>query len=1062
MFTATDKSIFPAGVEITPTVINLGRQRNISVNVTVSNLTSQTVVIPPSATLCALHDVQRLGREDLDQAVFKPEQDYEDVAIDFTNTEKNLTTDQFKEVKQVLQKWDSIFSKNDLDLGHTTAVKHKIHLTDEEPVKQRFRRIPPTMFKELQQHLKQMLDIGVIRESHSPWASNIVPVRKKDGKIRFCIDFRQLNKRTVKDAYAIPRMEDTLDLLHGKMWYSCVDLKTGYWQVEMQEEDKACTAFTVGPLGLYECNRLPFGLTNAPATFQRMMENVLGDLNMTVALVYLDDIIIFSNSFQEHIQHIEAVFGRIRKFGLKLNPSKCSFFQTRIKYLGHIVSREGLEVDTSKTETLKTWPTPSSVKELRTFLGFTGYFRRFIKDYAKTAKPLNDLLVGNGGRSNRRREKSKHTTIWNWGQEQQKAFTALIEKLTSPPILAFPDYTRSFTLHIDASNKGLGAVLYQQHDDKERVIAYASRGLMNTEKNYAAHKLEFLSLKWAVTDRFYDLLYGNKFEVITDNNPLTYVLSSAKLDATGHRWLASLAVFDFTIKYRPGKKNQDADALSRLPHGSEYLVVTPEMITAIGQSHKEDVSLVETTAMNIHVVDSIPQEVESVDNFGYRRWRDLQRNDLVINEVVQVLLGNTHASSKQNSESKTLLKDRNKLFLKRGVLYRKRTENDGEVHQLILPLEFHNQVMKGLHDDIGHPGVDRTLGLIRQRFYWSTMTKDVTEYVNKCKNCILRKGRVSTAPLVNISTSQPLELVCIDYLSIEPSKGGIENVLVVTDHFTRYAQAYPTPNQTAKTTAKVLFENFILHYGFPLQLHSDQGRNFESEVIQHLCKFANITKTHTSPYHPMGNGMCERFNRSLLGMLGTLSEDQKKDWKSYISPLVHAYNSIKHESTGFTPFYLMFGRHPRLPIDAMLGLPEDSQNDITYTNYIESLKDKLRYTYKLASTKADQSRQRQKQSYDKRVRQSVIDIGDRVLIKRTGFTGKHKLANKWENVPYVVVDQPNKDIPVYRLKEEGGVTEKILHRNLLLPIGSIPIQEPKSETKKSTRKSETNCAGAEF
>ena len=223
--------------------------------------------------------------------------------------------------------------------------------------------------------------------------------------------------------------------------------------------------------------------------------------------------------------------------------------------------------------------------------------------------------------------------------------------MTSPPVLAFPDYTRSFTLHIGASNKGLGAVLYQQHEGKEMVIAYASRGQKNSEKNYPAHKLEFLSLKWAVTDRFYDLLYGNKFEVITDNNPLTYVLSSAKLDATGHRWLASLAAFDFTIKYRPGKNNSDADALSRLPHGSEYLVITPEMITAIGQNYQEDVSIVEATAMNIHVVDAIPQEVESMDNLGYHHWRDLQRNDPVINEVVQVLLGNTHASSKQIIES---------------------------------------------------------------------------------------------------------------------------------------------------------------------------------------------------------------------------------------------------------------------------------------------------------------------------------------------------------------------------------------------------------------------------
>ena len=222
-------------------------------------------------------------------------------------------------------------------------IRHGIQLTDTRPFKQKFRRIPPGMLDELQQHLKQMLNSEVIRPSHSPWASNIVPVRKPDGKIRFCIDFRQLNQRTVKDAYALPRIEDTLDLLHGMCLFSAINLKSGYWQVEMEEDHKPYTAFTVGPLGLWECNRLPFGLTNAPATFQRVMETILGDLNMKICVVYLDDIIIFSHSYEEHLQHLDAVFERIKQHGLKLNPSKCKFFQRRLKYLGHIISEKGIK-----------------------------------------------------------------------------------------------------------------------------------------------------------------------------------------------------------------------------------------------------------------------------------------------------------------------------------------------------------------------------------------------------------------------------------------------------------------------------------------------------------------------------------------------------------------------------------------------------------------------------------------------------------------------------------------------------------------------------------------------
>ena len=1049
MLKSTAKSILPAGVEIEPAVVNLDDKEK-TVQVTISNLISQTVVIPPSSVLCGLQVV------DVEQMPEVPLKDWgNEEPVEFGTIGNHLTTEQTKTLQSQLQNWERIFAKDDMDLGHTDSVKHNIKLTDSNPFKQRFRRIPPGMFTELKQHLQQMLDCGVIRESHSPWASNIVPVRKKDGKLRFCIDYRQLNQRTIRDAYAIPRLEDTLDCLHGKCWFSTLDLKAGYWQVEMEEDAKACTAFTVGPLGLFECNRLPFGLTNSPATFQRLMEQVLEGLNMDICIVYLDDIVIFSESYEDHLKHLEAVFERISRHGLKLNPSKCKFYQRKVNYLGHVISEEGLQVDTEKTDALRTWPAPKSVDELRTFLGFTGYFRKFVKDYSKIAKPLNDFLAGNGNLSNRRKQKTNNKSKWKWDTEQQSAFVLLIDKLTAPPILAFPDFTKTFSLHIDASFKGLGAVLYQEQDNKERVIAYASRGLKNSERNYPAHKLEFLALKWAITDRFKDLLYGNKFEVIMDTNPLTYVLSSAKLDATGHRWLSALATFDFSIKYRPGKNNNDADGLSRIP----YSTVSPEMIHAIGRSHQEDVNLVEVTAMNISLVDQIAQEGESIDRFSHQRWRDSQKKEADIHQVMQALSGTTQVGPTDDKTLNPLWKEKKRLFIRRGVLYRKREENGQEMFQLVLPSSCKKPVLTGLHDDVGHPGVERTLSLIRQRFYWPNMTKDVNVYVSRCTRCILRKSSEDKAPLVSITTTQPLELVCMDYLTIEPSKGGIENVLVITDHFTRYAQAYPTKNQTAKTTAKVLFDNFITHYGFPHRLHSDQGRNFESDVIQQLCQLANIDKSRTTPYHPMGNGMCERFNRSLLSMLGTLSSEQKKDWKTYIGPLVNAYNSIKHESTGYAPFFLMFGRQPRLPIDVLMSLPDETTNETTYSDFISSLRDKLQFAYQLASKRAGEARQKQKSFFDRGIRQVQLNTGDRVLVRKTAFKGKHKLANKWDREPYVITDQPNHDIPVFIVRKENGTETKTLHRNLLLPIGTLPITEedpttpierPRKKTKASS------------
>ena len=1054
MLCKSDKSVLPPGVEITPAVYNLkvtGEQR---IQVTVSNLSAQTVIIPPSATICGVEEV------DIHEMPEQPEIKSEDIAdlnIDLTSTEENLTTEQMQELRTRLCQWEELFAKDDEDLGHTDAFKHKIVLMDDRPFKQRFRRIPPGVFQELRQHLKQMLDSDVIQKSHSPWASNIVLVRKKDGKLRFCIDYRQLNLRTVKDAYAIPRMEDTLDQLHGKKWFSTLDLKSGYWQVEMEDDSKACTAFTVGPLGHFECKRLPFGLTNSPATFQRLMEHVLEGLNMDICLEYLDDVIIFSDSYEEHLQNLETVFQRIQSYGLKLNAAKCKFFQRRVKYLGHIITCEGLEVVTDKTDTLKNWPVPKNVDELRSYLGFTGYYRKFVKDYAKIARPLNDLLCGMGAPTNTKKKRPVKTAKWQWGQEQQNAFELLIEKLCSPPVLAFPDFQLPFVLHTDASIKGLGAVLYQVQEGKERVIAYASRGLKSAEINYPAHKLEFLAAKWAVTDKFKDLLYCHKFEIVTDNNPLTYVLSSAKLDATGQRWIAALAEYDFTLRYRSGKQNQDADSLSRLPIEIEqrYETVSEDSIKAIGQNCKLVANVVEAFTMNLSVADQLPGETDNLDQHNYKFWRKAQRDDLVVRTVIERLSEeNSYVRDGDDKEITLLLKEKRNLTMRRGVLYRRRIENEREVYQLILPQEYRLQALTGLHDDVGHPGKDRTVSLIRERFYWPLMKNDVDEKVDTCERCILRKARSDTAPLVSITTNQPLELICLDFLSLEPSKGGIENVLVITDHFTRYAQAYPTANQTAKTTAKVLFDNFIVNYGFPVQIHSDQGANFESKIISELCELAGVKKTHTTPYHPMGNGMTERFNRTLIGMLGTLQEDQKKDWKSFVKPLVHAYNATKHESTGFSPFYLMFGRNPRLALDVVMKLPEEDGQQRSYTEFVTDLRDRLDFTYKLVTKEANKSSNKQKKQYDKKLRHTTLSTGDRVLVKRTAFKGKHKLANRWEEDAYIVQSKPNEDIPVYIVQRESDSLIRTLHRNLLLPINSLPVQMPEKSNKirKSTLK----------
>ena len=333
-----------------------------------------------------------------------------------------------------------------------------------------------------------MLDANVIRPSTSPYASPIVLVRKKDGKLRFCVDYRKLNSKTVKDAHALPTIDETLDCLVGAKYFSSLDLKSGYWQVEVKENDKPKTAFTAGPLGFFEWNSMAFGLVNAPATFQRVMQAAMGDLYLNQCLLYLDDIIIFSKSFNEHIERLKTVFQRLREANLKLKPSKCSFLQKQVKYLGHIVSAEGIRTDPSKIEVLKNWPLPSNVKQVRQFLGFAGFYRRFVKDFSKIARPLHNLLrCDSPGPNIHYKKKSTQNQSFERTPEHQSSFDHLIQCLSTAPVLAYADFSKPFIVHTDASSQGLGAILYQCHDKKEHPIAFASRSLNDAEKKYPAH-----------------------------------------------------------------------------------------------------------------------------------------------------------------------------------------------------------------------------------------------------------------------------------------------------------------------------------------------------------------------------------------------------------------------------------------------------------------------------------------------------------------------------------------------------------------------------------------------
>ena len=525
---------------------------------------------------------------------------------------------------------------------------------------------------------------------------------------------------------------------------------------------------------------------------------------MQSCLIYLDDIVVFSRTFEEHVERLSLVFERLAETGLKLSPAKCRLFQDKIKYLGHIVSSEGIATDPEKIRCVKDWPVPQTLEQLQSFLGFVGYYRRFIKDFSKINRPLYDMFKGSGCNKKKKHRKPK-SGPFQWQECHQTAFEKLVNMCCEAPILAYADYTKPFTVHTDASLDSLGAVLYQCREGKDRVIAYASRGLSQSERNYPAHKLEFLALKWAVTDKFHDYLYGNSFTVKTDNNPLTYVLTSAKLDATGHRWVANLSEYNFDIIYRSGPSNRDADALSRISWPQNLQQVSQPVVHAMCQNVTTDSCAVESCTFDDAVV---PDLFESSSIGDMIDWHQEQANDPAISRIMDCLVNDDPwpTGPNRSQELKSLVKEKSRLRIKNNLLYRERSTGDRDSptteFQLVIPAKSREEILEFAHDRAGHMGREQTIALLRPRCYWPGMYSDVKDHVQECPRCIRRKHPVDqVAPLQNVFTTHPMELVCIDYLTLESSKGGIENILVVTDHFTKYSQAYPTRNQTARTTA---------------------------------------------------------------------------------------------------------------------------------------------------------------------------------------------------------------------------------------------------------------------
>ena len=640
-----------------------------------------------------------------------------------------------------------------------------------------------------------------------------------------------------------------------------------------------------------------------------------------------------------------------------------------------------------------------------------------------------------------------------------KAFEELKLRCMTAPVLVFADFKKPFRLETDASKEGLGAVLLQESDDGQyHPVAFASRELKGGEPKYHSSKLEFLAVKWAITEQFHEYLQYQPFTVRTDNNLLTYILMTPNLDALGHHWVVALAGYNMKLEYLKGSDNKVADTLSRVSTQK----LDEETITEL-LNYARNGSTPRAETANIHVIEEgerVDQEVivrytqivkqhRNFRNLANQDWVKAQSGDPVIPQVIKWIQWLRQDRRKLEEYLAGVASDYEKHFyaawqkeftLQDNLLYLQVTPTNSQdtAPVFVVPAADWQTTIDGCHLSAGHQGRDRTLSLMKERFWWLGMSQALLRAVANCGRCIQYEAKGQLPPMQPIICTEPMELVLIDYVEMEVTvvtdkKPVVWNVLVVVDHFTRYVQAFVTKNHTARTMARVLYNNYFSVFGFPQCLMSDQGTEFCGKVIAAMCSLLGVEKIHTTPYHPQTNGSAERVHQTLQRMIGKLDPEKRKKWPAHIGSIIIAYNSMRSLVTGYSPYYLMFGRRPRLPIDLLFPTRRTQMLTRTIDEYVASLYDRLRESLAIAQDCAIKEAQRQKRLYNRKVGAIELRPGDHVLVHLDAFRGqRRKLKNRWGDDLHTVVTRMADGIPTYVVKNNHTGKKKVVHWARLL------------------------------
>ena len=787
-------------------------------------------------------------------------------------------------------------------------------------------RMNPAELEELKKQLAQLQEQGLIRPSTSPYGSPIIFVKKKNGSLRLCVDYRALNNITVKNKYPLPRIDDLLDRLHGAKVFSKIDLAAGYHQIRLKEDDIPKSAFRTR-YGHFEYTVLAFGLCNAPATFMRMMHEILMDGLDDFVIVYLDDILIFSRSEDEHIAHVETVLKKLKQHQLYAKKAKCEWGVTQTEFLGHICSDKGIEMDPAKVKAILDWPELTNATDVLRFKGLVGFYKRFIHQFSKIAAPLS-ALTGN--------------VPWKWGPEEKEAFEKLKSAVTSAPILAPPDYSLPFTITCDASDYAIGSVLSQGEGKDMHVVAFESRKLNPAESRYEVHDKELLSVVYALQKWKHYVGGRDQIQIYTDNWATKFIQTKPQLSRMQQKWMGILQSFDCVIKHRPGVDNVVADALSRRP---DHRPLTPAGAPAY--DHGEPV----------YHISSLSWVTVSDDLFPHMRQAALA--DAQYQRLRKQIL----------SGSRSDFRDDDGLLLKGTRLY-------------VPECDLRHKLLSEAHDAplSGHLGRDKTLERLSRNFYWPRMHQQVHDYVRTCDSCqAIKPSSRAKMGLLQPHTvpSCPFLVVTTDFITQLPAtRQGHTAICGITCALTGRVRLIPTVNEvTAEEVASLFFDRWFRDFGMPEKIISDRDSKFTSDFWQALHKLIGTRLNLSSANHPETDGRSERTNRTLEDILRAYVSPFHNDWDEHLAIAEFAINDSVHASTGVTPFFATTGLHPRTPL-ALLSQPSsrvEPESLRAFTSRrreeIQRIQEAMRKAQERQSAYANQSR-----------REVIFKVGDKVLL----------------------------------------------------------------------------------